>query len=82
MAQGSAAKLLGKLRALDLPKGDYAVFGSGPLVARGLLVHDQVTFWAMDRGALWALTKGVVAQLGQFVSGTTTHYPEPVLKLH
>jgi|SRR5215208_109013 hypothetical protein len=52
MAQGSAARLLGKLRELDLPEGDYALFGSAPLVACGLLreVHDLDV---VARGAAW-----------------------------
>ena len=37
MVSGSAARLLGKLRALKLPAGDYAIFGSGPLVVHGLI---------------------------------------------
>jgi hypothetical protein len=52
MAQGSAARLLVKLREFDLPEGDYAVFGSTPLVACGLLreVHDLDV---VARGAAW-----------------------------
>ena len=34
-----AARLLGRLRALELPAEDYAVFGSGPLAVRGLIEH-------------------------------------------
>jgi hypothetical protein len=58
MAQGSAARLLGELRALDLPEGEYAIFGSGPLVARGLLreVHDLDV---VARGAAWDRAKGL-----------------------
>ena len=56
MAQGSAARILGKLRGLELPKGEYAIFGSGPLVARGLLreVHDLDV---VARGAAWDRAK-------------------------
>jgi hypothetical protein len=46
------------------------------------LVHDQETFWAMDREALRALTKDLAAVIGQLPSDTTPHYPEPVLKVH
>ncbi len=46
------------------------------------LVHDQETFWAMDGAAVCASMKVLEVPLGQLASGTTTHYPEPVLKLH
>jgi hypothetical protein len=58
MAQGSAARLLGELQGLDLPEGDYAIFGSGPLVAHGLLreVHDLDV---VARAAAWDRSKGL-----------------------
>ncbi|WP_326564586.1 hypothetical protein [Micromonospora peucetia] len=44
--------LIRMLRTLDLPTGDYVVFGSGPLLAHGLRTHlgdlDVVA-----RGAAW-----------------------------
>jgi hypothetical protein len=53
----SAARLFGKLRALELPHGDYAVFGSGPLAVRDLIqeVRDldvvaRRTAWTKARG--------------------------------
>jgi hypothetical protein len=58
MAQGAATRLLDKLRALDLPKGDYAVFGSGPLVARGL-VGEVRDLGVVARGSAWERTKGL-----------------------
>jgi hypothetical protein len=36
-AGGSADHLFGLLRSLGLPAGDYAVFGSGPLLVRGII---------------------------------------------
>jgi hypothetical protein len=56
MAQRSAARLLGKLRALALPEGDYAVFGSGPLAARGLL-GELGDLDVVARGAAWERAK-------------------------
>jgi hypothetical protein len=56
MAQGAAARLLDKLRALDLPKGDYAVFGSGPLLARGL-VGEVRDLDVVARGTAWEKVK-------------------------
>ena len=56
MAQGSATRLLGKLRALDLPEGDYAVFGSGPLAAHGL-VEEVRDLDVVARGPAWARAK-------------------------
>ncbi len=32
-----AAELFGLLRSLDLPLGDYAIFGSGPLIVRAII---------------------------------------------
>jgi hypothetical protein len=58
MAEGSAASFFGKLRALDLPTEDYAIFGSGPLAVRGLIeeVHDLDV---VARGAAWEQAKGL-----------------------
>lgn len=40
------------LRALDLPAGDYAVFGSGPLLVRGIIdAANDVD--VVSRGAAW-----------------------------
>jgi len=58
MAQGAAGRLLDKLRVLGLPIGDYAVFGSGPLVARGLL-GEMRDLDVVARGAAWERTKGL-----------------------
>jgi hypothetical protein len=49
---GSAAHLFGLLRSLDLPAGDYAVFGSGPLLARGVIDHAG-DLDVLCRGAAW-----------------------------
>ena|SRR3712207_5472985 len=48
----SVARLFGKLRALELPAGNYAVFGSGPLAVRGLIegVRDLDV---VARGSAW-----------------------------
>ncbi len=35
--QRQVGKLFSRLRALHLPAGDYVVFGSGPLVVRGII---------------------------------------------
>jgi hypothetical protein len=58
MAEGSALSFFGKLRALDLPTADYAIFGSGPLAVRGLIeeVHDLDV---VARGAAWEQAKGL-----------------------
>jgi hypothetical protein len=56
MTERSATNFFGKLRALDLPTADYAVFGSGPLAVRGLIeeVHDLDV---VARGAAWEQAK-------------------------
>ena len=49
---GSAAHLFGLLRSLDLPAGDYAVFGSGPLLVRGI-IERAGDLDVICRGAAW-----------------------------
>ena len=58
MAEGSAPSFFGKLRALDLPTADYAIFGSDPLAVRGLIeeVHDLDV---VARGTAWQQAKGL-----------------------
>ncbi len=53
MARASAEELFGRLRAIGLPEGDYAVFGSGPLAARGL-IGELGDLDVVARGAAWA----------------------------
>lgn len=43
--------LIGRLLALGLPPGDFAVFGSGPMMARGLTTSHDLDVIA--RGAAW-----------------------------
>ena len=44
------------LRRLDLPRGDYAIFGSGPLMVRGII--DSVNdLDIICRGEAWELAK-------------------------
>jgi hypothetical protein len=47
------------LRSLDLPRGDYAVFGSGPLIIRGI-VEATNDLDVISRGRAWeqALSRG------------------------
>jgi hypothetical protein len=58
MAEGLAASFFGKLRALELPTADYAIFGSGPLAVRGLIeeMHDLDV---VARGSAWEQVKGL-----------------------
>ena len=58
MAEGSALSFFAKLRALELPTADYAIFGSGPLAVRGLIeeVHDLDV---VARGTAWEQAKGL-----------------------
>ena len=41
------------LRSLALPWGDYAIFGSGPLLARGL-IDDAGDLDVLVRGSAWS----------------------------
>jgi hypothetical protein len=49
---GSAAHLFGLLRWLDLPMGDHAVFGSGPLLVRGIIDRAN-DLDVLCRGQAW-----------------------------
>ena len=42
--------LFAALESLDLPTGDFAVFGSGPLIIRGIIDADLDV---ISRGAAW-----------------------------
>lgn len=46
------------LRSLGLPLGDYAVFGSGPLIIRGI-VDGTNDLDVIARGATWALLQHI-----------------------
>ena len=48
--------LIERLRSLALPAGDYAVFGSGPLIVRGIIeaVNDLDV---ISRGAAWRFAR-------------------------
>ncbi len=54
--------LFDRLRMLDLPIGQYAVFGSGPLAVRGLL-DELGDLDVICRGPTWEM----VRQLGKVV---------------
>ena len=72
---GSADELFGKLRTLDLPTGDFAIFGSGPLLIRGVIAeandrsaYEAICFWGFSRAAqlgrdqapgMWMVGSGV-----------------------
>ncbi|MEE9298463.1 MAG: hypothetical protein V3V29_05450 [Acidimicrobiia bacterium] len=55
-------ELFDELRAMELPPGDFAVFGSGPLLVRGIIqvVND---FDVVCRGAAWERAR----ELGRLV---------------
>lgn len=57
-----ADELFDKLRALDLPDGEYAVFGSGPLAIRGL-IERVGDLDVLARGEAWER----VRDLGEIV---------------
>jgi hypothetical protein len=44
--------LFGLLRSLELPTGDYAVFGSGPLIVRGIIEATN-DLDVISRGRAW-----------------------------
>jgi hypothetical protein len=49
----TATHLFGLLRGLALPRGDYAVFGSGPLLVRGI-IETAGDLDVLCRDAAWA----------------------------
>jgi hypothetical protein len=55
---GSAEHLFGLLRSLDLPPGDYAVFGSGPLLVRGM-IETAGDLDVICRGAAWQAARAL-----------------------
>ncbi len=60
----SAEALFERLRLLDLPHGDFAVFGSGPLLVRGL-IGSAGDLDVLARGPAWeaALVAGEAVYL-------------------
>lgn len=60
----AAAELFGLLRSLHLPAGDYAVFGSGPLLVRGVIAEAN-DLDVVSRGKAWerALEVGEIVRL-------------------
>jgi len=59
-----ADELFALLRTLDLPAGDHAVFGSGPLLVRGIIAEAN-DLDVISRGRAWdrALAVGEVVRL-------------------
>jgi hypothetical protein len=47
-----ATSLFDSLRSLELPDGEYAVFGSGPLIVRGIIDATN-DLDVVSRGAAW-----------------------------
>lgn len=47
-----SSALFARLRTLDLPLGDHAVFGSGPLIVRGIIEATN-DLDVVARGAAW-----------------------------
>ena len=68
-----ARTLCQKVAALRLPAGDYAVFGSGPILAHGL-VRSVNDVDVLARGAAWETARG----LGAVVDG---EMGDPVVRL-
>ena len=58
MVSGSAARLFGKLRALELPARDYAVYGSGPLAVRGL-IEEVRDLDVVAQGSAWTRARSL-----------------------
>jgi hypothetical protein len=57
-SSGSAAHLFGLLRSLDLPPEDFAVFGSGPLLVRGI-IDRAGDLDVICRRAVWQMVQGL-----------------------
>lgn len=63
MNRGEAAALL---RSINLPLGDHAIFGSGPLLAHGI-IESVADIDVIARGAAWqhGLEKGSLVYLAE-----------------
>jgi len=48
----ASASVFDLLRSLDLPAGDYAIFGSGPLIVRGI-IEAANDLDVLARGTAW-----------------------------
>jgi hypothetical protein len=64
LVKADARGLFELLRSLDLPVGDYAVFGSGPLIIRGIIEASN-DLDVISRGPAWdrALAVGETVDL-------------------
>lgn len=62
MSTSPAGDVFELLRSLELPAGDYAIFGSGPLIVRGI-VEAANDLDILARGAAWER----VQELGELV---------------
>jgi hypothetical protein len=51
-------ELFDQVRALDLPAGDYAIFGSGPLIVRGIIEATN-DLDIISRGEAWERVREV-----------------------
>ena len=60
--------LFDRLRALNLPSGDFAVFGSGTLAIRGL-IDDPADLDILCRGVVWQRISEI-GELQQLEDGT------------
>lgn len=69
-------EVLDRLRSMALPAGDYAVFGSGPLLVRGIV--DAVTdLDVLCRGQAW-LTARAIATSERTEEGVTVLADGPI----
>lgn len=51
-------RLFERLKELELPEGEYAVFGSGPLLVRNI-IHDSNDLDILCRGPAWQRVKSL-----------------------
>ena len=62
-----SSALFARLRELNLPTGDYAIFGSGPLAVRGLIESsDDLDVVCRRRAWEYVQTLGVVEYLADY----------------
>lgn len=67
--------LFDKLRELNLPVGDFAIFGSGPLIVREIIPASN-DLDILCRGGAWASVKemGTLEYLGEYDLSIVTMY--------
>ncbi|MEI7741769.1 MAG: hypothetical protein WCJ29_04650 [bacterium] len=72
-------ELIDKLRALELPPEDFAIFGSGPMWAHGL--HEMHDLDVLARGEAWKKAKANGTLQKAIVSGEKVDFADGLIEV-